>query len=132
MSFNLAPNKLPELSPAAAGLLVLLISGRLTLSNISPLALTLSNTYGKLHGLLRPLCASCAQLKTEARSSMHKISASAAHALSAKTYNRLSQVACCVMHALLMKEMHDVESSRKFCNRLYLIPQLYCCPWLGL
>jgi len=30
----------------AAGLLVLLISGRLTLSNISPLALTLSNTYG--------------------------------------------------------------------------------------
>ena len=36
-----------------AGLLVLLISGRLTLSNISPLALTLSNTYGVLH------CASC-------------------------------------------------------------------------
>ena len=30
----------------ATGLLVLLISGRLTLSNVSPLALTLSNTYG--------------------------------------------------------------------------------------
>lgn len=30
-----------------AGLLALLISGRLTLANISPLALTLSNTYGE-------------------------------------------------------------------------------------
>lgn len=34
-----------------AGLLVLLISGRLTLSNISPLALTLSNTYGLVAGV---------------------------------------------------------------------------------
>ena len=31
----------------AAGLLLLLISGRLMLSNVSPLALTLSNTYGR-------------------------------------------------------------------------------------
>ena len=38
---------LPDLLANAAGLLVLLISGRLTLSNVSPLALTLSNTYGR-------------------------------------------------------------------------------------
>ena len=38
-----------QLGDLAAGLLALLISGRLTLSNVSPLALTLSNTYGKLY-----------------------------------------------------------------------------------
>lgn len=34
--------------PVPTGLLALLISGRLSLANISPLALTLSNTYGEL------------------------------------------------------------------------------------
>ncbi|KAL0026350.1 hypothetical protein WJX79_001807 [Trebouxia sp. C0005] len=38
-------------SLSGTGLLVLLISGRLTLSNISPLALTLSNTYGLVAGV---------------------------------------------------------------------------------
>jgi hypothetical protein len=48
----------------AAGLLVLLISGRLTLSNISPLALTLSNTYGV--PLAPSLCHVCMQSATPA------------------------------------------------------------------
>lgn len=43
------PGSGPQMSEFAAGLLALLISGRLTLSNVSPLALTLSNTYGNLY-----------------------------------------------------------------------------------
>lgn len=51
---NLHTQALLSHSEVVAGLLVLLISGRLTLTNISPLALTLSNTYGV--PLLPSLC----------------------------------------------------------------------------